>query len=143
MAEIRKALISDAQDICRLESLTSPTPWSRENVENAMSAPGASFFMAFENGVPVGYAGGSIASSELFNICVLDRYRRRGIASLLLETFVSDMKSGGAEEIFLEVRESNVPALGLYGKAGFRKIYERKKYYADNGETAVVMKKTL
>ena len=143
MAEIRKALLSDAQDICRLESLTSPTPWSRENVENALDAPGASFFMAFENGETAGYAGGSAASCELFNICVLERFRRHGIASRLLGAFVTDMKSRGAEEIFLEVRKSNAPAIGLYEKAGFRKIYERKRYYADNGETAVVMKKTL
>ena len=53
------------------------------------------------------------------------------------------MKECAARELkklFLEVRESNLPAISLYEKYGFIKISQRKKYYKD-GENADVMLK--
>ena len=44
--------------------------------------------------------------------------------------------------VFLEVRESNACAIGLYKKFAFNEIAVRKKYYPD-GENAVVMKKEI
>jgi ribosomal-protein-alanine N-acetyltransferase len=45
--------------------------------------------------------------------------------------------------INLEVRHSNVPAISLYLKSGFRQVGERKGYYRDNGEDAVLMDRYL
>jgi RimJ/RimL family protein N-acetyltransferase len=39
----------------------------------------------------------------------------------------------------LEVRKSNVAAIKLYEKFGFEVDGERKKYYRDNGEAALLM----
>jgi ribosomal-protein-alanine N-acetyltransferase len=52
-----------------------------------------------------------------------------------------DENSGLAAKIFLEVRESNSPAIQLYVKKGFDLISRRKNYYpADNGrEDALIM----
>ena len=41
--------------------------------------------------------------------------------------------------ITLEVRESNVAAISLYEKLGFTSIGQRKNYYQDNGENAIIM----
>jgi len=43
----------------------------------------------------------------------------------------------------LEVRAHNDPAIGLYESMQFQKIAIRRSYYADNGEDALVMLKTL
>jgi ribosomal protein S18 acetylase RimI-like enzyme len=48
-----------------------------------------------------------------------------------------------ARVVFLEVRESNAPALALYGALGFTELARRARYYADTGEDAVVMQRVL
>lgn len=73
----------------------------------------------------------SIDVYEIFEIGVLEEYRRKNIASRLLESLDLDKK------IFLEVREDNIPAIRLYEKNGFKKISTRKNYY--NNISAVIM----
>ena len=41
--------------------------------------------------------------------------------------------------ITLEVRVSNIAAIGLYEKYGFRSLGTRKGYYQDNNEDALIM----
>ena len=75
------------------------------------------------------------AEREILNIAVAPRFRRRGVADLLLS---SELASGCS--YFLEVRESNVAAQTLYRKFGFKEVGRRKKYYANPPETAIVMR---
>jgi ribosomal-protein-alanine N-acetyltransferase len=49
----------------------------------------------------------------------------------------------GANSVFLEVRPSNITAVELYEKLGFREIGRRPKYYTDSKEDALVMMKVL
>ena len=51
------------------------------------------------------------------------------------------MKEKGVEKVFLEVRKSNSNAIALYEKFGFSVYAERKNYYTDNGEDALLMQK--
>ena len=73
---------------------------------------------------------------EIYNLCVDERYRRRHIASnLLLHAFETlDAKSS-----ILEVRASNMRALALYFKLGYKEIHRRKGYYQN--EDAIVLEK--
>jgi ribosomal-protein-alanine acetyltransferase len=71
---------------------------------------------------------------EVLNIAVAPEFRRRGIATLLLDSLVAD-------EVFLEVRESNLPAQELYRKTGFQIVGRREDYYDDPVETALVMRR--
>ena len=50
------------------------------------------------------------------------------------------VKETGAESIFLEVRQSNVPALSLYKKLGFEELGIRKNFYEHPVEDAIIMK---
>lgn len=75
---------------------------------------------------------------ELENIVVARDARRRGIGRQLLEAlFAAARKTDGAS-VFLEVRESNVAARGLYEKLGFRETGRRRDYYANPSEDAIV-----
>lgn len=69
--------------------------------------------------------------------------RRRGIGRRLLDALRREGELNGARVIFLEVRESNAPALGLYRAVGFQELDRRARYYADSGEDAVVMQLEL
>ena len=62
--------------------------------------------------------------------------RRRGIARRLLESELSR----GRNTWFLEVRESNVAALGLYQSLGFQQVGLREAYYHNPSESGIVMK---
>jgi ribosomal-protein-alanine N-acetyltransferase len=75
---------------------------------------------------------------ELLSIAVEPAERGKGLAKMLMEHCHSELAKLGIEKFFLEARESNVAALSLYEKLGYKKIAERKKYYA-NGEAAVIM----
>ncbi|WP_131159567.1 GNAT family N-acetyltransferase [Aeropyrum pernix] len=80
---------------------------------------------------------------HLVSIAVRPGFRGRGIGSKLLSETVRVMKNVyRVDAIFLEVRVSNMPAIRLYEKFGFRKVRRIKGYYRD-GEDAFVMVKRL
>jgi ribosomal-protein-alanine N-acetyltransferase len=72
---------------------------------------------------------------EILNLAVRMRFRRQGIAGVLLG---HELSRGAI--FYLEVRESNTAARALYSKFGFRVINRRTGYYRDPPETAIVMK---
>ncbi len=72
---------------------------------------------------------------EILNLVVDPAQRRRGIGKKLLKNEVSR----GRGNWFLEVRESNHPAIKLYKSIGFRATGRRPEYYLDPPETAIVM----
>lgn len=50
-----------------------------------------------------------------------------------------DCYAGMIKYVTLEVRESNIAAISLYEKNGFKSIGTRKGYYQDNNENALIM----
>ena len=92
----------------------------------------------------IGYACGTslFEESELLRIAVAPDFRKKGYGAVLLEALFQGAKKRGAEKMFLEVRENNAPARGLYEKNGFTQTRVRKRYY-ENGENAVEMVKSL
>jgi glycosyltransferase involved in cell wall biosynthesis/GNAT superfamily N-acetyltransferase len=70
---------------------------------------------------------------EVLNLATDAASRRQGIATALLHSL-------DAEDIFLEVRVSNVVARKLYEKLGFVAVGTRSEYYDNPVETAVVMR---
>lgn len=75
---------------------------------------------------------------EIYNLCVDENYRRRHIASGLLNHAFQTLD---AKSSLLEVRESNKGAITLYEGLGYYEIHRRKKYYQN--EDAIVLKKSL
>jgi len=50
-----------------------------------------------------------------------------------------ELRAAGANELLLEARPSNLPALALYGSLGFAQTGLRPGYYADPIEDAILM----
>ena len=73
--------------------------------------------------------------AEVLQIAVLPNYQGQKIATALFDFLPAD------KEIFLEVRESNRPALLFYKKEKFEEIARRKAYYHAPVEDAIVMKR--
>jgi ribosomal-protein-alanine N-acetyltransferase len=80
---------------------------------------------------------------HLLRIAVAPQWRRRGVASKLLDTCFSLAHKNGAESAILEVRPSNKPAISLYHKLGFHLVERRKNYYTETREDALIFKKKV
>jgi ribosomal-protein-alanine N-acetyltransferase len=89
----------------------------------------------------VGYCGFWVVAQEahISTIAVEPRYRRQGIAQLLLVTVIEKAMEMDATLVSLEVRVSNLAAQNLYRKYGFKKVGRRPRYYSDNREDALIM----
>lgn len=66
---------------------------------------------------------------ELLLVAVHPQWRGRSIGAALIDTAIDDARRCGASEIFLEVRDNNQPARGLYRKLGFADVGRRADYY--------------
>ena len=74
----------------------------------------------------------------LHKICVLEDYRRRGIARMILESQAERLKKQGSSKIQLWVDEGNLPARGLYKVLGFEEVSKINDYY-NVGRTGIQM----
>lgn len=80
---------------------------------------------------------------EIENIVVARSHHRLGLGKRLLEEFRKISQTEGAKAIFLEVRESNLPARRLYEKCGFAENGRRLGYYRQPEEDAVLYQLVL
>jgi ribosomal-protein-alanine N-acetyltransferase len=91
----------------------------------------------------VGYAILSVAAGEahILNLCVDPLFRKLGYGDRLLHEILLRARGAEVGEVFLEVRPSNVAAIALYKKKGFRQIASRPSYYQALGgrEDAAVL----
>ncbi len=92
-------------------------------------------------GAVVGFAGAWLMVDEahVVTIAVRPDLRRAGYGRLLLHALILIARGEGMQAATLEVRVSNDAARALYRRYGFHEVGERKKYYQDNGEDAVIM----
>ena len=77
--------------------------------------------------------------ADIVDIEVPPAQRRQGIATRLLQQAMADLTAQGVPQLFLEVRQSNAPALALYRKLGATQIGIRPAYYRHPVEDAVLM----
>ena len=76
---------------------------------------------------------------EVLDVAVAVKHRRQGNARFLLEKFLRLVQQHGIRSVFLEVRESNVPAIALYRKLGFSTSGRRPNYYQRPDEAAILL----
>ena len=105
-----------------------------------MTGAGGLALLAEANGVPVGYLTARLLAPEceLYRIAVLPISRHTGVASALMDAFFAILKAEDCPALFLEVRESNAPAIALYKKYGMTQVGMRKNYYRDPTENALL-----
>jgi len=83
------------------------------------------------------------AEAELWTLAVAPAHRRRGIGRALLKQASRMLRDAGVLKLFLEVRESNLPALELYRSLGFQQVGRRKDYYLNPRESALIFVRCL
>ena len=129
----------DIKDITALERQTFSSPWSESAVFESMEHNTA-FFKAVTRGEFAGYIGVTAVADEGYinNLAVKENYRNAGIGSLLLDRAVTFSKVKNLGFLSLEVRKSNVAAISLYEKLGFKIEGERKDFYDNPKENGII-----
>lgn len=80
---------------------------------------------------------------EIENIVITEEAQRQGLGSRLVQELLDRAQAQAAQAVFLEVRESNLAACGLYSKLGFVESGRRKSYYGNPPEDALLYKKIV
>ncbi|MBQ4857014.1 ribosomal protein S18-alanine N-acetyltransferase [Pseudoalteromonas sp. MMG007] len=137
---------SAIEQLMVIETACHSHPWTLKTMSSCM---GGRYFnlAAFDKSTLVGFYIGEKAGPDftLMDICVTPSQQGKGIARQLLSQFIEYGEQQSAENLFLEVRESNTRAIALYERAGFIEMSVRKNYYpsdnpAKNGfEDAILM----
>jgi [ribosomal protein S18]-alanine N-acetyltransferase len=139
---IRPFRSGDAKALAKiLQSATEAAQWPLESYEQMTQLAGA---VALVCETDTGVTGFMIArqvadEAEVLNVAVLTEARRQGQASALLAAAMHQFQNSGVLRIFLEVRESNQPAIAFYAKHGFTPTGRRKAYYRNPVEDALCM----
>lgn len=141
---LRLALSPDLPRLVAIELESFPDPsWKAPDflrydcmVAEAQIAPDeyaiAGFLVSRQN---FGGSQDAPPEREILNLAVDKSFRRNGVASTLLEHELQH-----EADVYLEVRETNVPAIHLYTKAGFTEVARRVHYYENPLESAIVMR---
>ena len=138
---VRDARPMDLDAVADLERISFPIPWKREYFASEVGIPHRFNRVArAPDGLLAGYVFCAFAGGEIHvnKIAVDPAWRRKGVARLLMQEVFDLGVRTAAEEIYLEVRPSNLPARNFYETLGFRDVGRRPQYYAD-GEDALVM----
>jgi ribosomal-protein-alanine N-acetyltransferase len=128
-------------DVARIEFDSFSTPWSPSFFQKAMRDEKTHAIVALVDGDVVGYAVFWVIGdyAEVGDIAVQRDRRGMGIGDRLLKDATAICRLLGVASLFLEVRESNTAARGLYRKNGFMEITRRKGYYSRPVENAIVL----
>lgn len=133
---------ADVPDVMRIEREAFPTQWPADAFYNELHGNRlAHYFVGRRRGEVVAYGGiwAILEDSHVTTIAVDGRYRGKGFGEAMLLRLIDEAIACGSSWMTLEVRESNTIAQSLYRKYGFTTVTERKGYYSDNSESALVM----
>ena len=126
--------------VAELEQLCFADPWSEKALE-LLLGDGAYGAVCLQEGHVMAYGGVLWAPFEgqITNIATHPTARRCGMGAAVLEHLIAVAIERGCEQLSLEARVSNTPAISLYERYGFEKMGLRRGFYKHPTEDAYVM----
>jgi len=131
-------------EVLAIERASFPVPWDESTFQSELGHAWSLCRVALsETGAVVGYiVFWSVADElELLQVAADPARRGEGIGRGLVDHMLAYGRNAGALRVMLEVRRCNTAAIALYEGTGFTTIAVRARYYADNGEDALVMQR--
>ena len=89
--------------------------------------------------IGVGCLWAILEEAHIIMLAIHPSFQRQGLGQALLLALLKSACDRQLERSTLEVRSSNLAAVDLYKKFGFKEAGRRKRYYEDTGEDALVM----
>jgi ribosomal-protein-alanine N-acetyltransferase len=135
----------DIDSIDEIEQHSFKSPWPRDTFKAELLREWARLDVARAGGKLVAFCNYWLVTTELHILAIATHpdYRGRGIARHILDHVLGVARTAGCSLATLEVRRSNVPAINLYERAGFKTVHVRARYYQDDDEDARVMLRGL
>lgn len=133
--------VGDVPEVHRIEEECFSQPWSEKAFYEELENPCGRTLVAALESEAAGFINVRSVGGEIFinNVAVREGFRRQGVGGRLLSALEKAFPD--YEFITLEVRESNLPAIRLYEKHGFRQVGKRRNFYEKPTEDALLMTK--
>ena len=128
--------------VSEIENKSFSEPWRRDALKNAINDDKYRFYcLVDDHGEVISYVGifVVIGEGEIVSVATNNTMRGQGFGGILLSEVILREKELGTDKLFLEVRESNAPAISLYKKMGFATDGIRKNFYRKPVENAILM----
>jgi ribosomal-protein-alanine N-acetyltransferase len=126
-----------------LDTCFGESAWTMDVLCSQLEKPDSRCTVAIEDDTVIGFLAFDqvVDEGSIVEVAVHPDCRRRGIARSLITSAINNAE--GLNTVFLEVRESNTPAIKLYESLGFTQIAVRKEYYDHPKEDAVIYRMIL
>lgn len=140
------ASLADLEAMARIEQelFSEESPWSLDVFRAELANPRNYYVTLRVAGQLQGYAGialnGPTADPEweVHTMALSPEQQGKGYARLLMDKLFEPLQVIGGP-VYLEVRDGNAPAVGLYESYGFEVTGRRKGYYQPSGADALTM----
>lgn len=147
-ALVEPAVLADALRLAELHGASFHRGWGEGEFESMLAECNTLVHRLRLGRKIIGFAVSRFGAdeAEILSIAIDPRYRGQGFSRTLLLTHLGHLAARGVRTIFLEVEESNRPALRLYERAGFVVVGRRERYYREaSGEqsNALLMRRDL
>lgn len=118
---VRRATAEDIPRVVEIEALSFPHPWGPHYFENALE----DFFIVYEENREIaGYLAAtyseSMGKATILKIAVDPAYRKRGIATQLIEEALVQLSQKNVKLVELDVKILRTGAIKLYERFGFQ-----------------------
>jgi len=139
--KFRKMTLDDLYEVYEIECELFSDPWPQKSFKRDLKNNRISraFVLEKKNRI-IGYTVCWLYVDELHigNFAITKKFQGQGYGNYMLKKLLENFQD--LELAILEVRAKNISAINLYHKYGFKKIYRRKKYYADKQDAIVMLK---
>ncbi len=149
---VERLTAADSNALAVLHREDFVRPWSADEFSALLEQDTVFGFGAREVGhgakPPVGFVLARLAAGEgeILTVAVARSHRRQGLGWRLMDAVLRELHGQRAEALFLEVDETNAPAVALYRRFGFQEVGRRANYYrsSEHGLSgALVMRRDL
>jgi len=130
---LSEATAADARAIAALHAASFHRGWSEDEIERLLLDRSILTHRVTIRRKLAGFIMSRIVAgeAEILSVAVVSAQRGRGLARRLLRLHLGRLAGQGVKTVFLEVDESNAPAIRLYERMGFYEVGRRPGYYPD------------
>jgi len=142
--EIKELTPENLSAVLELDQACFGGLWTLEAYRRELESPNSDLIGLFSPLFPLRLLGlgcfwSILEEAHITILAIQPQYHCRGFGQALLYSLLSTACDRGLERATLEVRTSNLAAISLYEKFGFKTAGRRRRYYQDNGEDALIL----
>ena len=128
------------KEVADIEAILQPQDaWSYRTITKLLEQDSIDLLIVHQGDKIIGYClyQTMFEQAEILRIGTHPDYQRQGIASQLFAKLNQQLQALKVENLLLEVRADNLPAIALYERQGFVIIHQRKGYYSQPNQPAI------